>query len=362
MLKITKCFKYLLLFPFLSLMLLAHAQPPTLPITYLSWSPTGERLLASRYNLIQIFTAENSELYREFIFETNISAPTWGPDETQIAFGECNGATVYQNIYIYSIDNNVKERVNRGIGTCAQTNWSPNGDWLLESFIDGDESLLVDMTSGSKRRLELRSISTSSWSPDGDMIAIFDLTHLGPYIYTIPDFTLVATGANTLLDSHITLRYISRWRGDNQQLAAGRSDGRIIIWSINNPHSPSIYFGHDLPQRSCQGACECTLVDSPYCNNLYAIQALHYDASGRYLTSVAGDGTIRTWDTRTGTVINEQFIYPISAADFSPDGAYLAVAPLPFAPLHPITIDEKHIRYTDNGAIAIIALQSPTND
>jgi WD40 repeat protein len=101
------------------------------------------------------------------------------------------------------------------------------------------------------------------------------------------------------------------WSPDGRFLAAGRGDGQVLVWRVGTAQpflvlSGSEYVGDDLA--------------------LGWIYALRFDEQQPYLTSVAGDGLVRTWNVETGTLIAEQRVAPNVDAAFSPLGVRLALA------------------------------------
>ena len=56
------------------------------------------------------------------------------------------------------------------------------------------------------------------------------------------------------------------------------------------------------------------------------VRALHFSSDGSQLSSIAADGTFRTWDTSSGTILQTEQLdtAPIFAAAWSPDGTALA--------------------------------------
>ncbi len=97
---------------------------------------------------------------------------------------------------------------------------------------------------------------------------------------------------------------------DNNQIASASRNGHVLIWDIQSEQIIHDLLGSDATELG-------------YYTTL--IRALAFSPDGNHLSSLAADGTLRTWDTSTGEVLDTTYLSaPILAADWSPDGTQLA--------------------------------------
>ena len=248
-------------------------------------------------------------------------------------------------------------------GMVGSLAWKPDGSELISGnyIVDGNGpvSAMIWDTGTGQRLATLSGISPASvlgvsWSSDGSQIITFgfdaspNLKFWDAVTYQLiseenkdgdsyqivwsPDTTLVALAniaGQIIIADPITfdplLRLYERetssgtkgqvyavaWSPDGSLVAGGNTAGTVRIWRVAD--------GQNLLNMA--GATSQKLGW-----DTTTIHAVHFSVDGRQLSSIAADGTFRTWDVSTGAILGSEQLpdAPIQAAAWNSDGYRLA--------------------------------------
>lgn len=333
-------------------------------IGYVAWSPDGSQLLYSdhssehpQFAVVPGLSAKIDPLQAQDPIEDYISAISWNPDGSQLAIGYRNGDILIQDIqgnpvlpvlHGHSFNagaldwNSDGSRLasasldDEGPVNIWDTNngqllytfehgepvmalyWHSQDDWLLSSSPGTDTGVTVKVWDTAQHPgTLLEASSTGAYtsimeSPDGTQIAMQNLGgktdfwsadplaldfELGPYITDSADPTNQVT-----------------WSMDGKQIAVGTWYRQVRVWDVTDRQ---ILF--DLQANESVNSDTDVMTTT-------AIVRIAYAEDSSTLTSISADGTLCTWDAATGAVVDDQQLSgaPIRAAEWSPDGTYLA--------------------------------------
>jgi dipeptidyl aminopeptidase/acylaminoacyl peptidase len=304
----------------------AIAQPESDPysperIRSIAWSPDGLRVALGfddgHLEVVDIFEPNEPLIWRSDMSNpSRIIALAWSPDGRSLAAG-----SGYPDSALRVWDGFTGEELAnyRGFGISVLTaSWSPDGRYLVSTTAETENqnignAIVVDMETQDVIHLSVSTVSDLAWSPGGDEVAFSHIVN-DIVVRSASDWSIVATysyGDHPVRDNLFPMYINLEWSPDGRFLAAGRGDGQVLVWRVGTAQpflvlSGSEYVGDDLA--------------------LGWIYALRFDEQQPYLTSVAGDGLVRTWNVETGTLIAEQRVAPNVDAAFSPLGVRLALA------------------------------------
>ena len=293
-----------------------HAQSAIEPdqIRRIVWSPNGDRVALSYQNgqIMIIWTDNREETPITFHADPDsFIALAWSPTGDFLATGSTH------ILRIWDVVNQQEIFTQRGVGTDILTvAWSPDGNQVIaiaaEPFNNPSNAVIVEPMGGQVTPMSLGMVSSIQWSPDGSMVAftgiagitVFDATNFQPLFTTLPISREIFRRGLINQLGNIT------WNSESTHIAGGMGDGRVFVWNLDNPDPIFTFIGHDYQGND---------------RFLGRIHDLRFDDTGQMLTAVSGDGTIRTWDLRDGTLVTEQLASPNYTADFSPYGGQLVL-------------------------------------
>lgn len=244
----------------------------------ISFSPDGSRFVTGAYdNIVKIWSTSTGAMIIEFINITEtLETVHWSKDGTTIVamgLGEDQffSADSINDIYTISL--------NTQIGSTYDIEYSPDNTLIAVSNSLADLLVLDGNNKNIIRRLDA--------TPDTDL---FDPP---------TEFTMNVA-----------------WHPTDNVVANGKINGWIHIWDLDSASDT-------IPLMSLQtnvGSSDNAVI--PY---EYTVRDITFDASGTTISSVSADGTFRTWNIQTGTLLLDVNLSErILSASFSSDGTQLS--------------------------------------
>jgi WD40 repeat protein len=294
--------------------LLPDNQPRTV-----AWSPDGKHIAVGYQNgRIEVISLMSPSTVMVLQDSANgfITALDWSPDGQMLA----SGTASYDNrLTIWDINTGAPVITDNTFGIdILEVQWSLDGTHVLATSAEPQSlpfnSILVNVLSKDTQGLSLGTVSSAQWSPDGAKIALSHVSRV--FIFDIDSMTIVADYPieQTTFRSRLQNQALEViWHPNGTELAIGMTDGRILILSHKTPNELALVT---------------TLIAHDYNGDdrlLGFVYALSFTNDGNRLTSISGDGTVRTWDTSTWQVIDEVTTAPNYGAAFTVYGGRAAV-------------------------------------
>ena len=239
-------------------------------------------------------------------------------------------------------------------GNIAQLMLAKTPHALTDADIGGAKLRGVDFSKTYLRRLNLSRVQlwetifskvlggvlSVTYSLDGTHITVSDLTG------TLQTWD-VATGHTTWFQSKETYGWVqsASYSPDGEQLSAGCTDGKIILWKSITSERIRVIEGHTdsvlsvsyspdgkfLATGSRDGTAKLWDVETGDCTRTLEghqdwIESVSYSLDGEQLATGSRDGTTKLWDVETGdcTRTLEGHKNKINSVEYSQQGRYLA--------------------------------------
>jgi len=282
-------------------------------VTDLVFSPSGDSIISSSLDgTIRIWDLLKKS--REKIINTNngeIYAVAVSSNGTFIASTGKKGKILLTNAI-----KGITEKVFSELKGWSQTVvFSPDGKQIAAPTGSGTITIWRVDSKGHNRIIKSkRQPTTLAWSPDGKTLAG------GSFNITIWN---AKTGkVNKILRGHsYTIRSVS-FSKDGKFLASASLDKTVRIWDVEKGKILLVLKPKGF-SRYWQGKPITDPIDVP-------ILAAEFSPDGKYVATAGADRMIRFWEINTGKLIRTILGHKMSitALSFSPDGKYLASSSL----------------------------------
>ncbi|KXK35137.1 MAG: WD domain, G-beta repeat, partial [Chlorobi bacterium OLB6] len=285
------------------------------PVSALEWSNDGDRLAIGypdgRIEIVGVF--EGLPLLALHSDISGIYTLAWSPDSRYVASGSVSPDSALR-IWDAVTGDELYAAADFGVSITVVA-WSPSGEQVLgvaaEGLTDRGNAILVNYNTLDTVLDSFGIVYDIQWSQDQSYVAFATATQLVVRDSTTFDVVFSSPIPQEAVRQGLQNQLVVvTWNPDGRLLAGGMGDGRVFVWELNNPVPIATFLGHDYSGD----------------NRLLGwIQALAFNSGGNLLTSVSGEGTVRTWDIRTGMVVSEQHTAPNYAAAISEYGGRVAL-------------------------------------
>ncbi len=288
----------------------AQVEVPPTRITAVAWSPDSQKIAAGQMDgKVKIWSqASNQPLLILSGHTDSILSLSWRPDGQQIVSGSFDStARVW--------DTNSGEWVQTLIGAespVTWAGWNPDGSQILTFNSDATNSLRVwsaiDFNLITQK--EGDSVYGAVWSPDQSKVAVASLSG-NTGILNSDSYTYQTWFMEPQEGQYPHLILTVAWHPDGTRVASGSDAGWVHIWDL----------------VSNQMVYELRATDSIQVDwGVSDVHFVRFSPDGHTLTSLTGDGTLRTWNADTGKVLSTTFIsnMPIYDAALNSDSTKIA--------------------------------------
>ncbi|KAG8990572.1 hypothetical protein FRB94_013285 [Tulasnella sp. JGI-2019a] len=266
----------------------------------LAWSPDGNRVIsAAGDKTLRMWDPSTGAPIGEAWtgHAGRVYCVSWSPDGRSIASGSTRGDTRLWDSFTGAV---VGELLMHGMAAVCGLTWSPDGRRIVSGNEDGTLSLWDtwnETTIGNPWEGHTSVVTCVAWSPDGKRV-----------ISGSDDSTLRLWDATTgepvgdAWRGHTDGVYSLSWSSDGNTIVSA-SYNSLIMWNSTTGE----------PFRLEQRGPEC------HARDVYRVTFAH---DSNNLASASSDGTLRLWDTSSGTPIGHPVRQKrtVTRLDFSPDG------------------------------------------
>lgn len=296
----------------------AQSAPRNLYFTPIVWSADGSKIAITVMSSVEVRDAQSSvPLVTLKGHDNAVSASSWHPDGTRIATSSLDGT-----VKLWRVADGALLRTFTGHNDLVvYVEWTPDGNYLVSSGVDVNPNFLM-------------------WSPDSNFPVARYKTGTVTMGGFSPDGTRFAYGGSTLLEILDTTNYSQlaryrepiccsnamnslRWSNDNTRIVTGSGNGLVTIWDPATAMSERLFMINQYANMDALAVKDAALT---------WVRDVRFDADGKTVWAVAGDGTVKAWDVATGAVVKQMQLAPLATARWSPYGVRLAVLDASFLP------------------------------
>ncbi len=308
-------------------------------VTSIAFSPDGSTLATVSGVTIRLWNiASGQPLYSDLHFSGQTGSITdvaFSPDGTRLAASSHEQSVLLWNVKSGELEEKLIGDPDPKLGVAFSadgallTSWSQSGNILLWQPI---------ARNGIRLSITTKNILNSAiYSPDGKWVFAGSLDGKVLVIDAKTGLCLGMLSMGTLTPDASS--FVSLAIGDDK-LAAGRADGKIVLWNIHMDGNLKTLVSEDpLAQFT-----------SPL-----HLDRIIFSSDGGVLAAASGE-TIEFWDVNSGTIMSHMFQAPpfqdTYTLDLQPDGKQLALGVCSNRAVHPCKTDQIQFWDVTSGKIA----------
>jgi WD40 repeat protein/DNA-binding SARP family transcriptional activator len=312
----------------------------------LAWSPTGDRLLTSRWqpalpkcDAIKVWDLKTgSEVLALDGHEGPPGSVDWSPDgATLVSVGDDGTARIWDaetgvERLILPVDPGA-ERENVYVVAVRDAVWSPAGDRVATAAQQKTATVWDPMTGAELLTLSGHSagLMGAAWSPDGRRLA----TASEDGTVRVWD-AATAEGLLTLIGHTDEVRCVA-WSPDGGRLASAGKDGAVRVWDATTGAEMFVFRGVTNPYHvawspsderlAVRGEMDVRVLDLSQrllqlAGHTDNVQDARWSPDGARVATSGQDGAVRIWDATSGEELLVLDAHPGGAGylSWSPDG------------------------------------------
>jgi len=276
-----------------------------------AWSPDGSKVAIVVNSSVEVRDAATTQVLYVLDGHTDlVPMVAWSPDSSMIATPSYD-----QTVKLWSASDGTLLHTLSGHNAYVTTVvWSPDGTRLFSWGFDTSPNLFVwDVVTGALlSQHNSGTIVAAAFSPDGQRLALSSSLSFG----IIDGVSLNPIAQSPRVVCCANQMYSIAWSPDGNTLVTGSINGLVTLWDA---HTAQILKQFEANPHYASDARD---VDNLA---LSWIRAVTFGPNGSSILAVSGDGSVREWDSATGTLIQDTRITPLFTAVWSPYGGRLAV-------------------------------------
>jgi WD40 repeat protein len=287
---------------------MVSADEPSDGIISVAWSPDGQIVTFGRIDgtisLENVLTQASLSSWQAH--SDRVTDIAWSPDGRHLAT-----ASFDRLVKIWDASTGMLNHELAGhTDWVLSVTWTPDGANIISGSAEEPGNLRVWNAVSGQQVLATRagSIGDFAWSRDGSILA-----------YTSPVSIVGLVSGETFqpLDFFLDVDFptvSAAWSPDDALLAIGQTDGSISVWSVADRQTLYTVQGSSTPITTHDFW-------------ITSVQALAFAEDGLQFMSVTADGTVRNWNTETGTLSSATRLpTSIRRAEWSPYAGQLLYA------------------------------------
>jgi len=291
---------------------IVRSQAATVPyVPPASWSPDGSKIALVVGNSVEVRDAATTEvLYLLSGHTDRIPMVAWSPDSNMIATPSGDQTVKLWN----ASDGSLVYTLSGQNDSITNVTWAVDGSRLVSSGVDTRPSLFLwDTQTGSLISTHNGgTVFDAAFSPDGKMFAVSNSLSFA----VLDAITFEVIAQSPRVECCANQMYSVTWSLGSNTLVTGSINGLVTVWDANTAQMLRQF------QANSHYAPDSRDVDNLA---LSWVRTITFGAGGKTILAASGDGTVREWDSSTGTLVQEAQITPFFTAAWSPYGGRLAV-------------------------------------
>ncbi|MEP7289150.1 MAG: hypothetical protein ABI947_25640 [Chloroflexota bacterium] len=286
-------------------------------ITPLRWSNNSNSIAVTLSRSVEIHSTQNRQLlYALKGHMADVTSVSWSPNDATIAT-----ASLDQTVKLWNAtDGRLLRTLTGHNDDVSFVGWTPDGKYPVSAAIESSPNLFIwDIQTGeTMARYSIGTVRDGAFSPDGHKFAFVIGGNL--VIYNSENFDRIAGYREAMCCSNAM--WSMQWSPDGTLIVTGSGNGLVTVWNtadatVKTQFMINEYASHDALK-----------VDAA----LAWVRDVRFNDDGTTVSAIAGDGTLKEWDVKTGAVVQQMKLSPLATASWSPFGGRLAVLDASFLP------------------------------